>query len=379
MTAPFTNVSESNPTRFRSFDVLKGFIIFAIVMAHLAYSSHSTYGEPALFLQIIYLGLISFFIMSGYFFRSGRGFQKNFMKRAKQLFVALAICTVVLSAILFVWMLLWGQATDFNDYINALIWGFGQSNIFQPFGAEKTFAICAGSMGYYFLWAMLLGFLIFYALADRVMDSNWKVAVVIAVLLVITFVLAEFVRIRLPFYAELAPSAASFMFAGAWLAKMDLGGVIERFEVKTKEFWLPFLFCLIVGLVMCVLLPPDTNYDSLIMGKYGGYSVFPYFFEAVMICVAFFYIAAFIGKIPLLGKALSKVGEHTLGILLLHGFVACMIMAPFWTFTHATWLPTDPTFMVKVGLGFATFLITLAMCMLKPYVISKLDRSKAKE
>jgi len=369
-------VNDGHHTRYQSLDILKGFIIITIVFLHLIFNNHETYGKPAIYLQILYLGLISFFIMSGYFYRPGRGIRRNLEIRTKQLFLTLAVCTVVLSAILFVWLTVLGYATSLDDYINALVWGFGQSNVFEPYGAAKVFPVCGASVGYYFLWTMQIAFIIFYLLAERVMDSNWKVAVTIFVLILFTFVWSEFVGIRLPFHADLAPSAAAFMFTGAWLARQDLVGTIERFEIRTKQFWLPFVICLVCGIGLSLVFNPDTNYDNLVLGDYGGYSAFPYYFEAVLMCVVYFYIAGFVSKVPGLRTVLSKFGEHTLGILLLHGFVASMIIAPFWPLTNESWFPLTMTLMERIAVALATLIISYVLCRYGPYVVSRIRQKK---
>ena len=370
-------MDNSHSNRLKSFDVLKGFIIFAIVMLHLIYTNHSTYGHPALYLQILFIGLMSFFIMSGYFYRPNKGFIKNIGSRSKQLIIATAICTIVLSAILFVWLFVFGNSSNLDDYILSMKWGFGVHNAFGTYTDGKIYPLCGAEVGYYFLWAMMVAFLIFYGLADYVMDSKWKSLAVVIVLLVITFVWAEFVRIRLPFFADLAPMGAALMFAGAWLAKLDIGGIIEGFEYRTKKFWLPFLICLVCGLALMVVFNPDTNFDTMVFGYYGGYSAFPYFIEAVCMVVVYLYIALFVSKIPLLGTTLSFIGKHTLGLLLLHGFVAKMLIIPFWTVTNASWFPTDMVFTERVVIGLATVIICLLICHFGPIVVQKIRDKRA--
>ncbi len=367
----------THTARYKSFDVLKGFIIFAIVMLHLIYTNHSTYGQPALYLQILYIGLMAFFVMSGYFYRPDKGFRNNIESRAKQLIIAIAICTVVLSVILFVWLAVFGNPSNFDDFILSMRWGFGIHNAFGTYDMTNTYPLCGAEVGYYFLWTMMVAFLIFYGLADHVMDDKWKVLAAIIVLLAVSFVWAEFVRIRLPFYAELAPMAAALMFGGACLAKLDIGGIIEGCEFRTKRFWLPLLICLVCGLGLMLVFNPDTNFDTMVFGYYGGYSAFPYFVEAVCMVVVYLYVALFVSKIPLLGTALSFVGKHTLGILLLHGFVAKMLIIPFWTVTHASWFPADMVFTERIVIGLATVIICVLICHFGPVVIEKVRKGRA--
>ena len=208
--------------RLRSVDTFKGFIIIAVVFLHVIFSKHSDAGSPGIFIQAFYLGLMAFFIMSGYFYRPGRGFKANMMKRVKQLFVATALCAIVLPIIQYGWLAILGQAPGFDDYVLALQWGFGMNELFAPLGSPKVYPICGSAVGYYFLWAMLVAFVIFYAVIDHVIKDNRKLAAVIVILLVITALQCEFGRYRLLFFAELAPLSSAFMFFGVAIAKYDL-------------------------------------------------------------------------------------------------------------------------------------------------------------
>ena len=375
-------MSDSQSVRLGSFDVLKGFVIFAIVMLHLVFTSKETIGEqtvtePALILQILYFGLMGFFIVSGYFYRPDRGFVPNIESRVKQLVIAIAICTVVFTGILFVWEYAFGTCGGFDDILTSFQYGFGLNKAFMDPSSAIAFPMSGSSVGYYFLWAMMFAFIIFYGLADYVMKDGRKVIVTIIALLAITCVWTEFVHLRLPFFIDLAPMGAALMFAGAWLAKLDLGGTIERFELRTKAFWLPLIICLVCGAVLCFFFHPNIKFDEEIYGAYGGYSAFPYFLEAVFMVVVYLYIAKFVSKIPLLGKALAKVGKHTLGILLLHGFVAKMIIAPIWPITDTSWFPSIPMG-PRVAIGFATLIICVLICHFGPKIVANI-RNKGKK
>jgi fucose 4-O-acetylase-like acetyltransferase len=376
-------MSKDQSMRLGSFDVLKGFIIFAIVMLHLIFTNKDTVGdqavtETALVLQIVYIGLMSFFVISGYFYRPDRGFMHNISSRVKQLVIAIAICTVVLTGILFVWEYAFGTNAGLDGILTSFQYGFGLNKAFMDPSTTIPFPICGPEVGYYFLWAMMMAFIIFYGLADYVMKDAWKVIATVVALLVIACVWTQFVNVRLPFFIDLAPMGAALMFAGAWLAKLDLGGTIERFEFRTKGFWLPLLICLVCGVVLCFFFHPDIKFDEEIYGAYGGYSVFPYFLEAVFMVVVYLYLAKFLSIIPLLGKALAKVGKHTLGILLLHGFVAKMIITPVWPITDLSWFPSMPMG-ARVAIGFATLIICVLICHFGPKVVANLRKGKKEE
>jgi len=363
--------------RVKYVDVLKGFIIVTIVFLHIIFSSKGDAGSPAVPLQALYFGLIAFFLISGYYYRPDRGFKANTGKRFKQLFISIAICAVVLSIILFVWITILGQSPDLDDFILALQWGFGNNNLFASLDDPLSYPMCGAAVGYYYLWGMLFAFVIFYALADHVMDDWRKYCAVIAMLLAITCVETMYCRYRLPFCIHLAPISAAFMFAGAALAKFQIVEKIDLAKLKDVKYWCIFLVCLIGGFILVFLFPPGINFDLLYFGKYEGFSVFPYFFEAVMFFVVFLFISKFVSRIPLVSDIFTEAGKHTLGILLLHGFIASFIIAVFCPLTTTSWFPSDLTMMQRIPIALATVIICYCVCRFGPQFIKKIkDGSK---
>ena len=86
------HVTMTDQKRLISVDVLKGILIVAIVFIHLVISRDIvstadaadiegyTVGSESigsLVIQALYLGLMAFFVFSGYFYRPGRGFVEN--------------------------------------------------------------------------------------------------------------------------------------------------------------------------------------------------------------------------------------------------------------------------------------------------------------
>ena len=361
--------------RVKYVDVLKGFIIITIVFLHIIFSKKADAGAPAIPLQALYFGLIAFFLISGYYYRPNRGFAANMGKRLKQLLVSLAICAIVLPVILYIWITLWGQNPGLDDYLFALQWGSG--NLCTSLDTAWVYPMCGSCVGYYFIWGMLFGFIIFYALADYVMDDWRKYGAVIAILLVIVCVQSMYCRYTLIFNCYTAPIAAVFMFAGAALAKVK---VVERIDLgspKNLKFWYPFVGCLIGGIVMVYLFPPGTYFDILYFGEYEGLSVFPYFVEAVLFFIVFLYISKLVAMIPYLSEVFKEAGKHTLGTLLLHGFVASFIIATFCPLTTTSWFPSDLTMMQRIPVAFATVIICYLICRFGPQIVSKMTDKSA--
>lgn len=364
--------------RFDGPDVLKGFIIFAIVMVHIVLNAGQGMGgsEPALILQILYLGLMAFFIYSGYFYKAGTSFMYNMKKRATQILIALILCSIIIPIILAIWLIILGYPIDFNDFGRAILAGLNLNNSFVEYGTVTYHPYCSGAVGYYFLWVMLFSFVIFYGLVGVVLNDIKRIIAIIVALLLIQASLCYFVNCSLPFSIGLVPMATAFMFLGALLKKYDLIALIEGLQVRTKEFWLPFLICLIVGVGLCFIVHPGLRFANMSFGAIGPASVFTYIIEAGCMCIVYMYIATFVSKIPVLSKGLEICGQHTMGTLLYHGSIATAIFAPIATLNNTGWFPTVPM-TTSVAVGLVTFVACILICVYGPKLIAKLRKKDA--
>ena len=366
--------------RFASPDVLKGVIIILIVLVHIVLLTNTGSEEgrvQPLVLQILYLGLMTFFLLSGYFYRPGRSIMENIKKRTLQLFVALVICAVALPIITYCWLALMGQPSDISDILDAFIETMDLDDLFVKDAMNPTHAACCTCVGYYYPWAMMGGFLIFYTLADYVMNDYRKIAVAIAALLGVTVLIVLFWNVKMPFQFHLAPIAACFMLIGATLAKVNLLDKIESLEWRSGRYWLPLVVCLVAGVGLCFILPPGVKFDYLEFGNHGVWSLFPYVIEAVCMFVVYLYLAKLFSKIPVLSKLMEIAGQHSLGILLLHGFIATLIFAPFFTIPTTSWFPTDLNTVQRVITAFATIILCIVICRYGPKLLSRVRGKEA--
>lgn len=364
------------PARLLSIDVFKGVAITVIVLLHMSIVTKSDVGDPAPPIQALYLGLVGFFIMSGYFFRPGRGFRENMRRRIKTLFLALLVAAVVMPIIIFLWCSIWGQPTDFDDLLLCMERAFNVERSFVEFGAKIPWAICGFSMGFYFLWVLLIAFVIFYAVADRIRD-DWKLGlVVVAVLVGVTIAYRELFSFSLPFNANLCPMAAIFMIVGMYLAKYDLTGKLESAGLRNLKFWALFLLSTALLIVMVYVLPPSINFDYMDFGKYGGYSAVPYLVEGTIAFIALLCFFLILSKVPLASPLFAGIGKHTMGILILHAFIAKIIMAPFYTFNEDVCLPDGLEGIGRVALAIASLAISCMICKYGPEIVRRIQHQK---
>lgn len=372
-------MTEGTVSRCSSVDILKGITIIGIVLTHVVIRRTDGGGETPLFMQVLYLMLMVFFFISGYFYRPGNSFVHNMKKRVIQLGVAIVICSVVLPLIISVWLFIFGQspADPLIDYFNAVLRSLNLTDLFEPVTTSCITPISGASIGYYYVEVMLFAFIIFYGLAKYVMDNWYRIAAVIIALLVITCLMVEFVGLRFPFFSHLSPIAAAFMFMGAAFAKLNLVDKVQSFEFRSAKYWLPFIVCLVCGVVLSILFHPGVGFDAFYFGSFGGMSVYIYFIEATLMFVAFLYVAALFSKIPGFTGFFTMFGKHTLGILLLHGFFIKMMMIPFFQMTDEMWFPGGMSIVQMALLAVGVFTACLLVCEFGPKVMKKMLKKEA--
>jgi len=131
-------------------------------------------------------------------------------------------------------------------------------------------------------------------------------------------------------------------------------------------------FSLAVALILAFFFPPDVNFDILVFGSHGCLSVFTYFAEAILMFVVFLYLCSLIARIPGLVKVLTELGEHTLGILLYHGFIASLMAAVICPLDNQAWIPSGLTMPQRLIISAATLLICYLICKSGPVLLSRI-------
>lgn len=357
-------------------DVLKGIIITVIVLAHLLLVNETggaeggggkaTFGSFPIILQSMYLGLMGYLILSGYFYRP-RGFKTNMAKRLKQILVAVALASIILSLILWVYLNVLGYDLPIMDYVASVLTTFGLNY------TGMSGMLTNVNNGSYFLVGMLWGFLIFYALADRILDDWRKIILIIILLLILQIVVVDYLTMKLPFLIKFGPIDAAFMFAGAGLAKLKFLENMEYGDKRRLMYWILPIVCFIVGVGLCYLSPPGIGYQSLRFGPYGSISIFPYFIESMLMFVPIAYIGFIFSKIPLVSSLFNSLGKHTMGLILLHVAVGKILVTAFgYQLRPSVIVPNAVQFPTDLVIAILTMAICLVICILIPVVLAKL-------
>jgi len=370
----YTNDS-SQSSRIVTIDVMKGVLIVGIVILHLVMlSGPFNYRVVPLFLQCVYLGLMCFFVVSGYFFRPDKSFKENIEKRFKQLLVAIVIVTLVLSTVMYLWMMVWGKAPSIDDLIWTFEYGFGLSELGLDPAVIYEKPICLVAITNYFMWVMLISFVVFYATAKRVISDKRIFAVAVISLLVVQCILAGYFRHILPFFIHLVPTGIIFMYSGAYVAKYHIIERIDALPMRDLKKWIPLPLFAFAAAVLVWIFPDGCGYDLMVFGTNGGFSVFTFYVESILMFVVYVYVCAIISKIPLVSSFFTLSGKHTLALTFLHGFVAKIILVPFYTFTIETVFPSE---MSQTSLFFLS-LLTIAIILIGCYLKELAKKSTAK-
>jgi fucose 4-O-acetylase-like acetyltransferase len=328
-----------NPSgRLKTADVLKGILILGVIIVHmfLLNKVDDTGREISPVLQPLYVSLIGFFVISGYFLPSVSDFVYRIKTRSK-LLIVLVVCSIVLPIALYVWLWILGQPSTLDDLGTSILASFGNQNVFMPLDTPDPIKVCYSAYTHYFLWVMFWSFFIFYAIADRVLADLRLFSATILLLLAAEAVLV-FIGVKLPFYSTLIPICVAFMLFGAFLSQRGFLEKLETAKWKSSRTWMPLIASTLALAVLVYLFPPGVKFNFTYFGNYGGLSAFPFFVEGLLVFVILSYISMIISHIPTISQMFSVCGKYSLALAVFHIFVVRVVLALFYT------LPTDSVF-----------------------------------
>ena len=355
--------------RLKTADVLKGVLILGVVFVHMFMLNQvdDSGRSVSLFLQPLYLGLIGFFVISGYFLPSGDYIHR--IKKRSKLLIVLVVCSLTLPVALYLWLWILGQPSTLDDLWMSIVASFDNQNVFMPLDQPTPIKVCYSAYTHYFLWVMLWSFFIFYAIADRVLaDIRLFVATLLS-LLAAEAVLV-YIGVSLPFDSTLIPIAVAFMLIGAYLSRMRFLENLEEAEWKSSRTWMPLIISILALAVLVYLFPPGVKFNFSDFGEYGGLSAFPYFIEGILVFVMFSYVSMIIARIPLLSDMFAICGKYSLALAVLHIFMVRVILAMFYTLPTDTVFPPVPALQM-LALGVFGVVLIVGLCVL-------VDRWKAR-
>ena len=372
-----TAPANGHRTRLMTPDLVKGIAITGMVVLHLALlQGHgsapvTTTGVGiTMFKGIPYSLLCTFIVISGYFYVPGRSFMWNMRKRILRFSIFLIVAIIVLNSLMYAYLWLQGgydlELSQLGDVIWQNIIGRGAFKTFDEINVYGGIILAPFEVTHqlYYLQMLIVGYVIFYAIADKVMNDWRKLFSAVFILMTITAVYVEFVGVVLPFYAHLGPMAAGFLLIGTYLSKIRFYEWLES-GVYDKRYWLTFLALLVISVLLCFITPRDPSIIYCNFGPFGGWSLYSFAVLSVAGGMMLSFIISWIRYIRCLREAIATVGVFCISVFVLHMFVAKCLAAPFVTFNTEVWIP------IGTAAGFLLSFITVALITIASYTFRR--------
>lgn len=309
--------------RLFTVDALKGLAILVVVTYHLI--------APSPFRKVlnhfVEIVLILFFITSGYFYRPGkRTLGESIATRAKATMIPFLSYSLAFWAIGTVCLLIAKTETFMEaiwclrNFFGGCIWNrviqgwFGWE--YHKLGSNYMFLA-----DFWFLIALLLSSILFFLIADKVLDS-WKKSAVCVVLLFAASGVMKALQVDLPYNIQLIPFWSAFILLGAMAGQHKL---IENPPVTGAAGWITGVVLLAGGIAVSLLKEPSTN---LFRGSFGGnepVQMLLIIAETVLAVSGLTLLFRLAENAGLRMKEFAWLGVHSLIIFLGHMFVAWII------------------------------------------------------
>lgn len=309
--------------RMQFIDAVKGIAIIWIVLYHLL--------APCAFKNVVIhlteLFLVSFFFYSGYFYKPGkRTFGENMKNRAKSLmipFFRYSLC-------------FWGVGTVYlvatktetikeaflclRNFFAGCIWNRVIQDWFgwEYYSLGKRYFYLAD---FWFLLAMLFASILFFLIADHVLQSEVALILTVLALFAVTGFCQHFAWV-LPYNIQLAPFWTAFMLLGAYAGQKNLA----EFPVLPRGASTALAVGLVaIGIVIAMLKEASAN---LFRGSFGENEVLSMvlcIIAAVSFCWGISILFAQLEKAGVRLTEIAWVGSHSLFLYLFHMFYAWIL------------------------------------------------------
>lgn len=356
-------------------DSTKGILMIMIMLYHIIAACPlkaflSGLGGPA---------LCTFFILSGYFFRSGeKSFGENVKRRVKTLLVPFLIYSLVLFAIGAVIHLAKGDQTlqevfwCFRNYFGGCIWNRSIQNVFgwEYHNLGKNYMFLAD---YWFFLSLFMGQVLFLLIERFALKSPIRGAISAVLLAAATGILLE-LNISLPYNLQMAPMYALLILGGAWAGKTDFP---ERLRLKQVWQWIiSALLIVIVCILFGALMEPFST--QIFRGTLGENAI-PKMLILIVCSFAFGFsllnILCLLENRGFKMKVTIWIGKHSLQFFALHTFF-------MWLIAQAINYPlfntegSDPNTLIAISL--LMFLISVGLCVLYCVISDRIKKKIAK-
>lgn len=365
-------------------DAFKGLAIGGIVFGHTVIGnamSNDIQGDPnalTMLSGVFFSGLMVFLIISGFYYKPERSYWENIKRRVLQLGVVLVLLTILLPTIVFVseWIVHPERDLVFADlgkYIAGMLIGPYFMENMGMFDEGYFHMLWSVVKNFYFIQMLLVSFVIYYAIADKCMKSPALTVSIMVVCVILTWLVSEY-RIRLPFYAEMAPLALFFLLIGATFKKIKFDEYLET-GYRTEKYWAICFLLIFSGFCVLVASPVKLDIMELNFGYYGGKCAFPFFVSMTLCGVGLLMLTSVLHFVPTVLKHIAAFGKYTIYVYVLHLFFAKWIIS-FYRVEDPNPHVTIP--FSGIGESIIYFILCLVLPMLTMMIVERI-KSKMKE
>ena len=374
--------------RTKAQDAAKGIMIIAVIFFH-CYLVTLTNPPDALatfnILSAIFPFLLSsFFFYTGYNYQNnGRTFKQNVIRRAKQLLIPMVI-TYLISTILISVMVI---AVDHQD-IGATFKALGETLLFclmsQPLAVLLNFPSSGVivfelflALGiFWFLYTLFICSIFFYLLVNFTNKKLSSLISIVIALLIVAFLLGQFVGPYLPFTVQCYPVVLAIMLTAAYLRQSPF--LNKRIRTKKESILHGINLVIAEGLIIGTCLICHYRFGAMFTGSIPGGQFDPALkgFDA-LITYAFGILGTYflhtvcrlIKFIPGVGDGLQWIGNHSASFYLFHPIFVCLMS----TVIFQRKVPFGPIGQVFFYV-FTVMLLLTGLCFLLDFIFKKKEK-----
>ena len=316
--------------------------------------------------EFLYAALAMFMIISGYLYKKGKHYRTNITTRVVPILVVLAFSTILFTTLMYGYLFILGydlsQYDLFEEIAEVLIGKSCFQNVHDPgYYAGYVASPFDISAGYYYLQILAVGYVIFFAIADLVLDDWRKCVAAIVSLFAIAGLYVEFIGIQLPFTAQIGPVVAGFLLIGALMRKYDFALFMEN-GFHNRFYWLMILSAAIIGLICVMDFPTGMCLYNSHFGDYGSWSIITFVIHALSCGTVLWFIAVVLIKVPIVSDTFRIAGIASIILYSMHMFIAELITAPLHTLGTDYWITLD-----TLGDRLVLLIVTLSVLYLITY------------
>ena len=204
-------------------DMVKGALIIAVIFFHSTlYGNPTSYAEFNIVFCLFPCLMGVFFFYTGYNYTIGKRKPiENIKRRTKQLIIPLVIMLFVATILVGGLQLLYKQ-TDFTGIWQSLLQFFyseGGVALWKPNLSNLNYDLALSVAILWYLYTLYIVSVFFYLIVDKVIIKLSRFIPLVSSLVILSFVLGQFVGPNLPYALQSWPLILAMMLTGAYLSQ----------------------------------------------------------------------------------------------------------------------------------------------------------------